>query len=89
MFHTYKDDVFKARLVLESTKMPRPLHVHIKKVRIPRKEDILLDGMKPEETKGTIKCEWLNNGPNSTADPRVILYIHGGSYIMMNRKVSG
>ncbi|KAI9331801.1 Alpha/Beta hydrolase protein [Zopfochytrium polystomum] len=88
MMYMLKDDVKTGRKAINLTAMPRPVHISIKKVRIPRRLDALPAGMTAERADGTIKAEWLDA---TTPHPKpgthtVILYAHGGAYFFGSRK---
>ncbi|KAJ3056729.1 hypothetical protein HK102_011154, partial [Quaeritorhiza haematococci] len=57
---------------------PAPLDFKVKRVSIPRRSDILLEGMTPKDAEGSITAEWVYK--RGYSDDRVILYLHGGAY---------
>ncbi|KAJ3272665.1 hypothetical protein HDU76_010892, partial [Blyttiomyces sp. JEL0837] len=91
MFHVYKDNLYKARTVIAQTAMPKPIHVSIKKVYIPRRDEVLPIGMDSEKEKAGkgVKAEWIDFHKildHGVASDRVIVYAHGGAYFMASRK---
>ncbi|KAJ3411478.1 hypothetical protein HDV05_002131 [Chytridiales sp. JEL 0842] len=68
-------------------KLPRPIHIRIRKVKIPRREDLLLEGMNPSDATGLLKAEWLDAfAPPSPETSKIIIYVHGGPNVFGNRK---
>ncbi|KAJ3220158.1 hypothetical protein HDU67_005482 [Dinochytrium kinnereticum] len=94
--HRTRNSIKRTRSLLTILPNPIPENVRIDPVAIPRRENIVLDGMKPEEAKGTVPGEWVTFHPKprdnsktaattAPADPeseRIILFIHGGAFIM-------
>ncbi|KAI8906669.1 Alpha/Beta hydrolase protein [Entophlyctis helioformis] len=73
----------------KKTSAPVPLTTKITKIRIPLRNDLVLDGMSADDAAGSINAEWIDVVPHpdkSVAAERVILYIHGGAYILASRR---
>jgi hypothetical protein len=69
---------------------PHPVHpsATIKKVKIPRRADVKLDGLKAKDSTGHFRGEWIefpkkgkkkapHKGSTAHPDDRVILMAHG------------
>ena len=72
------------------TTTPVPITTSVRKLKIPRRQDMLIDGMTAEDTKGTINAEWVDYKPykdTSEVAERVILYVHGGAYVIGSRRM--
>ncbi|KAI9344207.1 Alpha/Beta hydrolase protein [Zopfochytrium polystomum] len=54
-----KDNLVLARSMTANVASPAPLNCSIKKVYVPRREDIVLDGMSANDAKGKITAEWV------------------------------
>jgi hypothetical protein len=82
VFHCYKDDVHSARTVMRATAMPKPIHMAIKKVYVPRRSDLNMPGMSDKEKTGLIKAEYVDAVNTDWNEPakRIILYAHGYIY---------
>ncbi|KAJ3213321.1 hypothetical protein HDU67_003040 [Dinochytrium kinnereticum] len=83
-----KDSIKKARAISSVGAAPSPVSVRIEKIRIPRRPDCLPENMDVKDAQGMIKAEWMDYHKDNlkTDDGRVILYLHGGAYIICNRK---
>ncbi|KAJ3109798.1 hypothetical protein HDU97_000028 [Phlyctochytrium planicorne] len=83
-----KDSIKVARQLTSLGSAPSPVQVRIEKVRIPRCKECLPENMNPKDAEGTIKAEWMDYHKKGLTndDNRVILYLHGGAYIICNRK---
>ncbi|KAJ3383159.1 hypothetical protein HDU80_001320 [Chytriomyces hyalinus] len=88
-FHVMKDNVITGRSLMALGQLPKPVHVGIKKVLIPRRTDLLPFGMDVADAQGSITAEWIDSAlsvDESKPSERVILYAHGGVYIGGSRK---
>ncbi|KAL2915402.1 hypothetical protein HK105_205018 [Polyrhizophydium stewartii] len=68
---------------------PVPITTKISKVRIPLRADRILDGMTTDEATGALNAEWVDVVPHkdeSKPAERVVLYFHGGVYIIASRR---
>ncbi|KAJ3206728.1 hypothetical protein HDU82_004332 [Entophlyctis luteolus] len=66
---------------------PSILNTSVQKDYIPRLEGLLIDDMAEEDSLGLIKSEWVENQSVASKNPeKVILYLHGGAYILCSRK---
>ncbi|KAJ3042743.1 hypothetical protein HDV00_006800 [Rhizophlyctis rosea] len=84
-----KDSLARARLLTRKAAAPTPFGVKITKVHIPRRQDVVPQGMDPADTAGLVKAEWIDFHPNEKGrgpPERVVLYIHGGAYFLCSRK---
>ncbi|TPX53688.1 hypothetical protein PhCBS80983_g06233 [Powellomyces hirtus] len=84
-----KDNVWRARLLTDKAATPIPLRVKLSKIYIPRRKDVLPEGMSERDAEGVVKGEWVDwdRVPNEkVASERVILYVHGGAYFICSRK---
>ncbi|KAJ3098852.1 hypothetical protein HDU96_010927 [Phlyctochytrium bullatum] len=89
LFHKYRNNIDTGKKILDNAKFPRPVHVLVKKTYIPRRGDVLPAGMNPEDATGNLKAEYVDADTNadlSKPAKRVILYAHGGVYVMCSRK---
>ncbi|TPX33701.1 hypothetical protein SmJEL517_g03446 [Synchytrium microbalum] len=63
-----------------------PGRAWVEHTTIPRLSHLILDGMTPDQATGTIRAEWVQDArlKQSKHQPaeRVILYIHGGAYVV-------
>ncbi|KAJ3110277.1 hypothetical protein HDU96_006756 [Phlyctochytrium bullatum] len=90
LFHKYKDDLDKGKKIIEQMRFPRPVHVKVKKVYIPRRADVLPAGMSPDDATGSLKAEWVDPSLNANLNvpaKRVIIYAHG--WVFCGRLLSG
>ncbi|KAI8808538.1 Alpha/Beta hydrolase protein, partial [Cladochytrium replicatum] len=83
-----KDNVALARTVIQKIASPTPpVATKITKVYIPRRKDVLPDGMDPADAEGNVKAEWVDwQAFLSWKSDKVILYIHGGAFFLGSRK---
>ncbi|KAJ3151614.1 hypothetical protein HDU86_006033 [Geranomyces michiganensis] len=84
-----KDSVARARLLTSKAATPVPFRVKLSKIYIPRRSDVLPEGMSVADAQGVVKAEWVDWDPvenEKLPAERVILYIHGGAYFICNRK---
>ncbi|TPX64907.1 hypothetical protein SpCBS45565_g05522 [Spizellomyces sp. 'palustris'] len=84
-----KNSLRRARLLTDKAATPVPLRVKLSKVYIPRRKDVLPEGMAEKDAEGAIKAEWVDWEPiknDKLAADRVILYVHGGAYFICSRK---
>ncbi|KAI8592760.1 Alpha/Beta hydrolase protein [Geranomyces variabilis] len=84
-----KDSVARARLLTGKAATPVPFRVKLAKIYIPRRSDVLPEGMSAADAQGVVKGEWVDWDPvenEKVPAERVILYIHGGAYFICNRK---
>ncbi|KAJ3193737.1 hypothetical protein HK101_004281 [Irineochytrium annulatum] len=87
LFHKYKNDIDTGRKILNNTRFPKPIHVSVKKVHIPRRADARPLNMDASLATGNLKAEWIDASTSTTAsNDKVILYAHGGVYVMCSRK---
>ncbi|KAI8836458.1 Alpha/Beta hydrolase protein [Chytriomyces cf. hyalinus JEL632] len=83
-----KNSVKYTRSLLSFVPTSVPDNIQVTHAELPRRSDILLDGMAPEETHGTLHAEWVVHGPanrstiTKPADETIILYCHGGAFFM-------
>ncbi|KAI8998031.1 Alpha/Beta hydrolase protein [Gaertneriomyces semiglobifer] len=86
-----------ARRLTSLGAVPTPMKCRITKIRMPRREDVLLEGMSHADVSGSITAEWVsypqpseNVKPDSASESKrkkkVILYCHGGAYFVCSRK---
>ncbi|KAJ3205565.1 hypothetical protein HDU67_008773 [Dinochytrium kinnereticum] len=102
--HRTRHSIKRTRSLLTILPTPTPENVRIDPVSIPRREDIVLSGMSPEEARGSVPGEWVTFHPRGAAaappppstasipptrspspetdSERVILFLHGGAFIM-------
>ncbi|KAJ3267818.1 hypothetical protein HK104_005602 [Borealophlyctis nickersoniae] len=83
-----KDNLKRARLLTRQAAAPTPRGVSLKKVYIPRRPDVLPEGMDPKDAEGVVKSEWVDFHPIGKGEQaeRVVLYVHGGAYFLCSRK---
>lgn len=84
------DPLWLARTLTYKIACPVAHHVGIKKVHIPRRQDMIPKGiLNIEDTKGKLNGEWVdfysNPVPNTPAE-RVVLFFHGGAFFSCSRK---
>ncbi|KAI8898260.1 Alpha/Beta hydrolase protein [Globomyces pollinis-pini] len=88
---TFKNQVDFAKVITSGRKTttPTPLDVSITKVKIQRRDNIVVKNtVGAHDYNGTFNAEWVDydkNGPTEKME-RVILYIHGGAYFLGNRR---
>ncbi|KAJ3100834.1 hypothetical protein HDU97_001888 [Phlyctochytrium planicorne] len=101
LFHIYRDNIGPGVKLINQAKFPKPVHVLVKKVYIPRRKEIRPLDMPENDAEGRIKAEWIDKLGSDVNTPaeRVILFAHGvgesiaypktknrGAYFMGNRK---
>ncbi|KAI8813573.1 Alpha/Beta hydrolase protein, partial [Cladochytrium replicatum] len=85
-----KNSVYRARLLTANAVTPYPvLSVTITPVTIGRRADLVLEGMSGEEAKGSFEAEWVEHRSimDAPEHERVILYIHGGAFVIGSRRL--
>ncbi|KAJ1562989.1 hypothetical protein HK405_004670 [Cladochytrium tenue] len=58
-----KDNLGRARALTNLGTAPTPLTVRIEKLRVPRRPDVVLDGMDPKDATGSMVAEWIDYYP--------------------------
>ena len=89
---TGKTKVPLLKTITALSTLPTPIGVKISKVYVPRRGDVLLEGMNEKDGTGRIKAEWLDylqpeeavrdETGQLIAKGSVVLYLHGGSYTL-------
>ncbi|KAJ3294439.1 hypothetical protein HDU79_011013 [Rhizoclosmatium sp. JEL0117] len=89
LVYSVRNNVVAGKLVLSNFKQPKPIHVGIKQVKVPRRKDYLLFDMDSSQAEGVVPGEWCDSSvkfdPCHPAE-KVVLYAHGGVYIGGSRK---
>ncbi|ORY41627.1 alpha/beta-hydrolase [Rhizoclosmatium globosum] len=89
LVYSVRNNVVAGKLVLSNFKQPKPIHVGIKQVKVPRRKDYLLFDMDTSQAEGVVPGEWCDSSvkfdPCHPAE-KVVLYAHGGVYIGGSRK---
>ncbi|KAI8815882.1 Alpha/Beta hydrolase protein [Fimicolochytrium jonesii] len=84
-----KSSLWRARLITDKAAVPIPLKISLQKIYIPRRKDVLPEGMSAKDATGVLKAEWVDYHPHTDQHlpaERVILYVHGGAYFICSRK---
>ncbi|TPX33702.1 hypothetical protein SmJEL517_g03447 [Synchytrium microbalum] len=81
------NNIDRAQLLVNNVVMPIPPgKAFIQHLKISRKEDLVLEGMTADQCKGTFRAEWVQDQrmklPKEAPAERIILYVHGGAYIV-------
>ncbi|KAJ3187209.1 hypothetical protein HK101_009460 [Irineochytrium annulatum] len=96
--HNTRHSVAITRSLLTLFPTPVPPKTDITETTIPRDGSIVLPGMRQDEAEGSIPAEWVMHDPGSTdaaafdpshpfkADDTVVLYLHGGAFIMGSKE---
>ncbi|KAJ3245503.1 hypothetical protein HDU78_009112 [Chytriomyces hyalinus] len=63
-----KNSVKYTRSLLSFVPTSVPDNIQVTHVELPRRSDILLDGMSPEEAQGSLHAEWVVHGPAVDAE---------------------
>ncbi|KAJ3104648.1 hypothetical protein HDU97_009039 [Phlyctochytrium planicorne] len=94
--HRTSNSIRRTRSLLHILPNPIPENVRIDPVAIPRRSDILLQGMDESQSTGSIPSEWVTYSPkpqksaksppppayDESEEEKVILFLHGGAFIM-------
>ncbi|KAJ3315670.1 hypothetical protein HDV04_002084 [Boothiomyces sp. JEL0838] len=87
LLNTFKAQIDVAKLIAGGRKatLPNSIKTNVTKIKIPRIPSLKLDGMVYNDTDGLINSEWIEY-PDTDSSERVILYIHGGAYVLASRR---
>ncbi|KAJ3326235.1 hypothetical protein HDV06_000111 [Boothiomyces sp. JEL0866] len=87
LLNTFKAQIDVAKLIAGGRKatLPNSIKTNVTKIKIPRVPSLKLNGVVYNDTDGVINSEWIEY-PDTDSSERVILYIHGGAYVLASRR---
>ncbi|KAJ3269799.1 hypothetical protein HDV01_000896 [Terramyces sp. JEL0728] len=87
LLNTFKAQIDVAKLIAGGRKatLPNSIKTNVTKIKIPRVPSIELNGIVYNDKDGVINSEWIEY-PDTPSSDRVILYVHGGAYVLASRR---
>ncbi|TPX43139.1 hypothetical protein SeLEV6574_g05226 [Synchytrium endobioticum] len=81
-----KDNLLLAQRGTRTFTAPIPYkRAWTRQINLPRREDLLLEDMSKDDATGVIPAEWIQDSsgtPKEKPAERVVLYVHGGAYVL-------